>query len=110
MESTESKEARRISKQSFEAQLGSIITMAKAAGFVVTAMVSDPMEEAMASQPLLVDANKLIRESAEAAVELAETLGYNLRIDRKMNPLQTRRVEVEVVVWPKRNEDGGYDG
>lgn len=109
MENAEAKEARRITKLSFEAQLGSIITMAKAAGFVVTAMVSDPVEEAMASKPLLVDAGSLIRDSAFAAIEVAETLGYNLRIDRKVNPLKARDVEVEVVIWPRRNAEGNYD-
>ena len=109
MESEETQQARAVAKQVFEEKLDFLKKQAALAGFRISAVLLDPIEDAKEKGVMLLDSREILNASFHESIDLANQLGYNVRIDRKINPLTPRHPEVEVVLWPKRNEDGGYD-
>lgn len=103
-------EARQAAKKAFEEQMEVLKRQARLAGFVVTGVVEDPVEDAVASESMLIDARQMLEDEFNESIELAAALGYNVRVDRKINPLKPREPKIEVHVWQMRNADGGYDG
>lgn len=102
-------QARQVAKKAFEDQFATLKRQAELAGFKVEGQIIDPVEDAVASEPMLIDAQEMLANVFRDNVQLAATLGYNVRIDRTLDPLTPRVAKVEVHVWPRRNEDGGYD-
>ncbi|MDR3392164.1 MAG: hypothetical protein P4L77_10580 [Sulfuriferula sp.] len=92
-------------------RLDQLVFDAKVTGFKISGgRVVDPMADAVATEAMLVDAESMLVAAFEADVALAAELGFNARVDRVIDPLNARHAKVEVIVWRKRNEDGGYDG
>lgn len=96
-------------KEAFEKELQNLKRQATLAGFRIDGFVIDPMEDAVAEESMLVDARKILEDTFRDNVTMADMLGYNVRVDRKINPLDTRNPQIEVVIWGKRNSSGGYD-
>jgi FKBP-type peptidyl-prolyl cis-trans isomerase (trigger factor) len=96
-------------KKLFEEELKKLQEKARLVGFRIDGRVTDPMEDAFAEESLLVDARKILEDTFRDNVTMADMLGYNVRVDRKINPLDTRNPQIEVVIWGKRNNVGGYD-
>lgn len=100
---------REIAKKNFEDVLKVLQEQAKLAGFRIEASVNDPMEDAVADGPILIDAKAILLDTLHGNVMLAHSLGYNVRVDRLINPLSPNDPIIGIDVWAKRNEDGGYD-
>lgn len=103
-------QARQVAKKAFEDQLATLKRQAALAGFEIDGEVVDPVEDAVAHESMLIDARTMLTKMFQENVELANSLGYNVRIDRKLNPLPPCLPSIEVHIWPQRNADGGYDG
>jgi hypothetical protein len=101
---------RSIAKKKFEDELKILQEHAKLAGFRIEASVVDPMEDAIADGPVLVDAKAILRDVFYGNIMLADSLGYNVRIERRVHPLSSRCPYIDIDIWTKRNEDGSYDG
>lgn len=96
--------------ESLQRRLDQVLFDAKITGFRVNGpRIVDPIDEAIATEDMLVDAEKILIESFESDIALANALGFNARVDRVINPLNAKCAKVEIIVWRKRNEDGGYD-
>lgn len=97
--------------ESLQRRLDQLAFDAKITGFKVNGTrIVDPMADAVATEAMLVDAERILIDAFESDVALADSLGFNARVDRLIDPLNARHAKVEVIVWRKRNEDGGYDG
>lgn len=100
---------RTAAKEAIEKELQNLKRQAVLAGFRIDGFVIDPVEDAVAEESLLVDARKILEDTFRDNVAMADMLGYNVRVDRKINPLDTYHPQIEVVIWGKRNSNGGYD-
>jgi hypothetical protein len=96
-------------RKAFEEELKKLKERAKLAGFRIEGGLYDPVEEAVGNMPVLIDAKSILRDTFHTNVILAHTLGYNVRVDRQVNPLDARCPLIFIDVWQRRNEDGGYD-
>lgn len=106
----DSQEVRSFAKQAIVNQFDALKRHAELAGFIIEGKVIDPVEEAVAEESLLVDARSMLENTFREYTELASTLGYNVRVERTLNPLAPRESKIELHIWPMRNADGGYDG
>jgi len=100
---------RSAAKEAIEKELQNLKRQAMLAGFRIDGFLIDPVEDAVAEESMLVDARQILEDTFRDNVEMADMLGYNVRVDRIINPLDTHKPKIEVVIWGKRNSDGGYD-
>jgi hypothetical protein len=106
----DSAEIRAAARKALELKLDAIKRQAWATGFQVEARIHDPMEAAKDAEPMLVSATDLIQTSADSLIAVADAMGFNVTVERTIDPLDPRNPKVSVSYWTKRNADGNYDG